>query len=37
MDASQLVLSLIKDPTIKLYLNPLVYYALKLIYNFQKE
>ena len=33
MDASQLVLSLIKDPSIKLYLNPLVYYALKLIYN----
>ena len=33
MDASQLVLTLIKDPKIKPNLNPLIYYALKLIYN----
>jgi len=33
MDASKVILTLIKDETIKKNLNPLVYYALKLIYN----
>ena len=33
MDASKVILTLIKEETIKKNLNPLVYYALKLIYN----
>ena len=33
MDATQLVLSLIKEPSIKPHLNPLIYYGLKLIYS----
>ena len=33
MDASKVILTLIKDDIIKKNLNPLVYYALKLMYN----
>lgn len=33
MDASKAIVTLIKDPHIKNNLNPLVYYALKLMYN----
>ena len=33
MDASKVILTLIKDDIIKKGLNPLVYYALKLMYN----
>ena len=33
MDASQLILSLIKDDQIKQNLNPIVYYCLKLVYS----
>lgn len=33
MDCSQLVLSVIKDETIKANLNPIVYYSIKLIYD----
>ena len=33
MDCSQLVLSVIKDETIKANLNPIVYYTIKLIYD----
>ena len=33
MDASKVILTLIKDDTLKKSLNPLVYYALKLMYN----
>ena len=33
MDCSQLVLSVIKDDSIKKNLNPIVYYCIKLIYD----
>ena len=33
MDATKLILTLIKDDTVRQGLNPLVYYALKLIYS----
>ena len=33
MDASQLILSLIKDDQVKQNLNPIVYYCLKLVYS----
>ena len=33
MDASNIILTLIKDDSIKNNLNPLIYYALKLIYS----
>ena len=39
MDCSQLVLNVIKDPTIKANLNPIAYYTIKLIYapNFSER
>jgi hypothetical protein len=33
MDCSQLVLSVIKDPTVKSNLNPIIYYSIKVIYD----